>query len=99
MTPAKTRSGLSPTSESGVTTRPSRSGSVPRVAATSRTTPKGAKADKESPPWWPWMLLGLIVAGGAVIMVRYLAYPDTGWLTVIGLVCILAALYLATLWR
>lgn len=44
------------------------------------------------------MLLALLVAGGAAIMLRYLAW-DSNWLTLIGLACILAALYLATLWR
>jgi 1,4-dihydroxy-2-naphthoate octaprenyltransferase len=54
---------------------------------------------KESPPWVPVLMLGLLVVGGVVIMLRYLVFTDSNWPTVVGLVCILGGLYTATKWR
>jgi len=71
----------------------------PRVATSSRYTPPVPKELKESPPWLPVVMLALLVAGGVVIMLRYLVFTGSNWPTLVGLVCILGGLYLATKWR
>ena len=70
-----------------------------RVAASSRYTPPVPQSVKESPPWWPILMLGLFVAGGLAIMARYLIFSDSNIPLLIGLACLLGGLFLATKWR
>lgn len=44
-------------------------------------------------------MIVLLVAGGLMIMARYLIFTDSNIPTLIGLGCILAGLYTATKWR
>jgi len=70
-----------------------------RVAASSRYTPPVPQSVKESPPWWPFLMLGLFVIGGLAIMSRYLLFEDSNIPLLIGLGCLLGGLFLATKWR
>jgi hypothetical protein len=69
------------------------------VAASSRYTPPVPQSQKESPAWWPILMLGLFVVGGVAIMARYLIFNDSNIPLLIGLGCLLAGLFLATKWR
>ena len=70
-----------------------------KVGASSRYTPPIPQAAKESPPWLPVLMLGLFVVGGVAIMARYLIFPDSNIPLLVGLVCLLGGLFLATKWR
>ncbi len=54
---------------------------------------------KESPPWLPVVMLALFVIGGLAIMARYLVFSDSNIPLLVGLVCLLGGLFLATRWR
>lgn len=70
-----------------------------RVGASSRYTPPVPTAVKESPPWVPILMLGLLVVGGIIIMLRYIVFTDSNWVVFLGLVFVLGGLYTATKWR
>lgn len=70
-----------------------------RVAPSSRYTPPTPLSAKESPPWLPVVMLGLFVVGGLAIMARYLIFSDSNIPLLVGLVCLLGGLFLATRWR
>ncbi len=70
-----------------------------RVAPSSRYTPPTPLSAKESPPWLPIVMLGLFVVGGLAIMARYLIFSDSNIPLLVGLVCLLGGLFLATRWR
>ena len=57
------------------------------------------KAQKESPPWVPALMLGLLVVGALLIMLRYLVWDDTNVPMVLGMACLLGGLYTGTKWR
>lgn len=103
VTPSGTRPGEAGPTASGPATPKRTSGGTTsgsaRVGESSRYTPPVPKSVKESPPWVPVLMLGLLVVGGVVIMLRYLVFTDSNWPTVVGLVCILGGLYTATKWR
>ena len=44
-------------------------------------------------------MLGLFVVGGLAIMARYLIFSDSNIPLLVGLVCLLGGLFLATRWR
>ena len=74
------------------------------VAASSRYTPKVPQYEKESPRWWPVMMLSFFVIGGILIMIKYLGWVPGGqdgsqWWIVGGLVSVLGGLFTATQWR
>ena len=69
------------------------------VHASSRYTPPAPKAMRESPPWVPALMLGLLVLGAVIIMARNLVFNGNNWLTLVGLACILGGLFTATKWR
>ncbi len=69
------------------------------VAASSRYTPKATKKELVPPHWIPIIMLVLLIAGGLLIMARYLIFTDSNWPTLLGLVSILGGLYAATKWR
>jgi Cell division protein CrgA len=64
-----------------------------------RYTAPIAKSQKESPPWVPALMLGLLVVGALLIMLRYLVWDDTNLPLVIGMACLLGGLYTGTKWR
>jgi hypothetical protein len=68
------------------------------VHASTRYTPPVPAEMKLPKPWVPWLMVGLFVAGMAIIMVRNLAV-NNNWLTLAGLACIMAGLFTATKWR
>ena len=57
------------------------------------------KSQKESPPWVPALMLGLLVVGALLIMLRYLVWDDTNVPMVLGMACLLGGLYTGTKWR
>ncbi len=74
------------------------------VEASSRYTPKTPRSQKESPRWWPVLMIGLFVVGGILIMLKYLGWIPGGqdgsqWWVVGGLGFVLAGLFTATQWR
>jgi hypothetical protein len=64
-----------------------------------RYTAPIARSEKESPPWVPALMLGLLVLGALLIMLRYLVWDDTNLPMVIGMACLLGGLYTGTKWR
>jgi hypothetical protein len=77
---------------------------APQVAASSRYTPKVHTWEKESPRWWPVLMLGLFAVGAILILFKYLGFLPNGqdasqWWIAGGLVFILAGLFAATRWR
>ena len=54
---------------------------------------------KESPRWLPILMFILLGAGGIIILLRYLVWPDSNLPVVIGLGLLLSGLYLATKWH
>jgi len=74
------------------------------VAASSRYTPPVHKWEKESPRWWPFLMLGLFAIGGILILLKYLSWVPGGqdgssWWIVAGLGFVLAGLFSATKWK
>ena len=72
--------------------------------ASSRYTPKVPQSEKESPRWWPVLMLSLLSIGGILILIKYLGWVPGGqngsqWWIVAGLVCVLSGLFTATRWR
>lgn len=72
--------------------------------ASSRYTPKVHQYEKESPRWWPVMMIGLFAVGGILIMLKYLGWVPGGqdgsqWWIVAGLAFVLGGLFSATRWR
>jgi hypothetical protein len=91
VTPAGTRPGSAPAA--------ARAGDGERVGASSRYTPPVPQSAKESPPWVPVLMLSLFVIGAVAIMLRYLVFDNSNIPMIIGLVCLLGGLYVATKWR
>ncbi len=96
VTPAGTKPGDKP---AAAPARAARAGGSGAVAPSSRYTPPIPQSAKESPPWLPVLMLALFVVGALVIMLRYLAFPDSNWPLLVGLLCLLGGLYTATKWR
>ncbi|MDQ3737620.1 MAG: hypothetical protein M3337_00440 [Actinomycetota bacterium] len=67
--------------------------------SSSRYTPPVPLAVHHSRPWVPFLMLALFVAGGAMIMLRYLVWTESNIPTILGLAFILGGLYTATKWR
>jgi hypothetical protein len=70
-----------------------------RSEATGRYTPPIPKAKRQSPPWFPYVLLGALVAGLVLIVLNYVEVlpgaPSTYYLLG-GLVLILIGAIMAT---
>ena len=47
----------------------------------------------------PALMLGLLVVGALLIMLRYLVWDDTNLPMVLGMACLLGGLYTGTKWR
>lgn len=69
------------------------------ATASSRYTPKASRRELVPPHWIPIIMVALLVLGGLFIMARYLVWTDSNIPTLIGLVCILGALWTATKWK
>ncbi len=69
------------------------------VHASSRYTPPVPAEMKMPKVWVPWLMVGLLVAGMVIIILRNLVFTGNNWLTLAGLGCILGGLYTATKWR
>jgi len=94
VTPAGTRPGSAP-----ATARAGDGERSAAVGASSRYTPPVPQSAKESPPWVPVLMLTLFVVGAVAIMLRYLVFDDSNIPMIVGLVCLLGGLYVATKWR
>jgi hypothetical protein len=57
------------------------------------------RSAKESPPWVPMLMLGFLIVGALLIMLRYLVWDDTNLPMVLGMALLLAGLYTGTKWR
>ena len=79
--------------------RAASSSSTSAVPASARYTPKAEKKPLIPPNWIPIIMLVLLVAGGLLIMARYLIFTDSNIPTFLGLICILGGLWAATKWR
>jgi len=64
-----------------------------------RYTAPIARSQKESPPWVPGLMLGLLLLGALLIMLRYLVWDNTNVPMVLGMACLLGGLYTGTKWR
>jgi hypothetical protein len=64
-----------------------------------RYTAPIARSQKESPPWVPALMLGLLLVGALLIMLRYLVWDNTNVPMVLGMACLLGGLYTGTKWR
>ncbi len=67
--------------------------------ATGRYTAPIPASMRESPPWIPALMLGLLILGAILIILRNLVFTGNNWLTLLGLASILGGLYTATKWR
>ncbi|MGE0877693.1 MAG: cell division protein CrgA [Acidimicrobiia bacterium] len=67
--------------------------------SSSRYTPPATKTVKPSPRWLAPLLITLIVVGGLLIMVNYIAWDGNSWVLLLGLALILAGILMATQWR
>jgi hypothetical protein len=101
MAPPKRKSGGGRVTPKGTqpTDRAPSSTSAPAVSASSRYTPKAEKKPMVPPQWIPVIMIVLLVAGGLLIMARYLIFTDSNIPTFLGLACILGGLWTATKWR
>lgn len=96
MTPVGTKPGHRSAAATGGSEAAARAG---RVAPSSRYTPPTPASAKESPRWLPIVMLGLFIVGALCIMARYLIFSDSNVPLLLGLVCLLGGLFLATRWR
>jgi hypothetical protein len=69
------------------------------VTTSSRYTPPVPAEMKMPKPWVPWLMVGLLIGGMVIIILRNLVFTGNNWLTLAGLGCILGGLYTATKWR
>ncbi len=71
----------------------------PKKKAAGRYTAPIPKKVRQSPPWYPYVLIGLLVVGLIVIIGNYAAFMPGGTHTyylVIGIAAIVAGLVMAT---
>lgn len=69
------------------------------VHASRRYTPPVPEEMKHSAPWVPWLMLGLLILGAVLIVLRNMVFSGNNLLTLMGLGCILGGLFTATKWR
>jgi hypothetical protein len=74
---------------------------TPKRPAAGRYTAPIPRAKKVSPRWYPWVLVGLLLAGLAVIVINYASiwWGATNWALVGGIGSILVATIMATRYR
>lgn len=67
-----------------------------------RYTPPIPRSVKRSPAWYPFVLLGLLFAGVFIIIVNYVSVlpgSPSNWYTIVAIVGILIAAFMATTYR
>jgi hypothetical protein len=69
------------------------------VEGSTRYTPPKAKYSDESPPWYPFLVFGLLGLGALIIMSRYVIWDDTNIPVLVGLGVMLGGLWAATRWK
>jgi hypothetical protein len=106
VTPKGTKPGTVPTAGTPKVRSAAHDDEGPHAAASasSRYTPPVPKSEKESPRWWPVLMLGLFAVGGLLILLKYLSWLPGGqdasqWWIVGGLAFVLAGLFAATKWK
>ena len=101
MAPPKRKSGGGRVTPKGTSPsdRTASSSSTSAVPASARYTPKAEKKPLIPPNWIPIIMIVLLIAGGLLIMARYLIFTDSNIPTFLGLACILGGLWAATKWR
>jgi hypothetical protein len=70
--------------------------------ASSRYTPPIPRSVKQSPPWVPFLMFGLLIIGALMIVLNYLELlpgAATNWYLLGGLFAILAGIVVATQYR
>jgi hypothetical protein len=74
---------------------------TPKQSSTSgRYTPPIPKEKKVSPPWYPFVILALLIGGACVIVLDYvLQFSNGTWFLLLGLALILVGVVLATRYR
>ncbi len=89
-----------------VTDKPGRAtpkgGPAPRAAKPGRYTPPIPKEKRQSPPWFPFVLLGFLILGLAVIVLNYVNVLPGGtndWYLIGGIAAIVAGLFMATFYH
>jgi hypothetical protein len=70
----------------------------PKAPPSSRYTPPIPREKRTSPPWYPWVLLSLFVAGLGIIVINYASifWGATNWVLLVGLAAILIGTIMAT---
>ena len=102
--PRKTKDAPGRVTPKGGTTRSRTTSSSGDEVATGRGryTAPIPKEMKVSPPWYPWMVLAIFLAGGLVIVLNYvglLGGHASNWFLLIGLGLIVAGFVAATRWH
>ena len=67
-----------------------------------RYTPPIPRDKRHSPPWYPWVLLSLLVAGLLIVVLNYTDVMPGGtsnWYLIGGIVGIVGGLIMATFYR
>jgi hypothetical protein len=73
---------------------------TPRSSSSGRYTPPIPREKKVSPPWYPFVILALLLGGACVIVLDYvLQFSDGTWFLLLGLLLILVGVVLATRYR
>jgi hypothetical protein len=73
---------------------------TPKSSTSGRYTPPIPKEKKVSPPWYPFVILGLLLGGALVIVLDYvLQFSNGTWFLLLGLALILVGVVLATRYR
>lgn len=74
---------------------------TPKRPASGRYTAPIPREKKVSPPWYPWVLVGLLLLGLAVIVVNYagIFWSATNWALIGGIGAILISTIMATRYR
>ena len=87
-------------------TRPGQASSVAHeahapagVTSSSRYTPPNPQSMYESPRWVPVTMIALIAIAVVAILLRYLVWTGSNVPVVVGLVFLLAGLFVATKWH
>jgi hypothetical protein len=89
-----------------VTDKPGRAtpkgGPAPRAPKPGRYTPPIPKEKRQSPRWFPFVLLGFLILGLAVIVLNYVNVLPGGtsdWYLIGGIAAIVVGLFMATFYH
>ena len=103
VTPKGTKPGELPSAPAPPVTGSTRSGGPRRAQApSSRYTPPTPRSVKQSPPWVPVLMFGLLIVGAIMIVLNYLELlpaSASNWYLLGGLGLILSGIFVATQYR